>query len=68
MFVLVCLVVPEHRKKSTLLTDSLQVELVRFRKLRKSRQFAMTSPLILLFETYRLPGWYGRRYREYALC
>jgi hypothetical protein len=66
MCVLVCLV-PEHRKKSTLLTDSLQVELVCVRKLRKSRQLARTSPLILMFETYRLLGWYGRRYREYAL-
>ena len=65
MCVLVCLV-PEHRKKSILLTDSLQVELVCVRKLRKSRQLAMTS-LILLFEAYRLLGWYSRRYREYAL-
>jgi hypothetical protein len=65
MCVLVCLV-PEHRKKSTLLTDSLQVELVCVHKPRKGRQFARISP-ILLFETYRLLGWYGRRYREYAL-
>jgi hypothetical protein len=66
MCVLVCLV-PEHGNKSTLLTDSLQVELVCDHKPKKARQFARISPPILLFKTYRLLGWYGRRYREYAL-
>lgn len=43
MCVLVC-IVPEHRKKSTLLTDSLQVELVCVYKPRKCRQSARISP------------------------
>jgi hypothetical protein len=65
MRALVCLV-RLNRKKSTLLTYCLQSNWY-VSQAKKRQAICLDSSSYSFVATYRLLGWYGRRYREYAL-